>query len=252
MNIIITYAFGSVIVVSLISLIGIFTLSLNRKILRKTTFFLVSLSVGALFGDALIHLIPEAFNKTNNAEIVSLFILIGIMLFFVLEKFILWHHSHGHDCDKEKCANETNKHPVGKLILLSDSIHNTIDGIIIAGGYFISIEVGVATTIAVIFHEIPQEIGNFAILLHSGYSKTKALLYNFISSLSAILGAMLVFVFKQVIDSYIPLLIAFAAGGFIYIAGSDIVPELHKTFEKKSSFVQFFAIAIGIAIMFTL
>lgn len=252
MNIITIYAFSSVIVVSLISLVGIFTLGLNQSFLRKITFLLVSLSVGALFGDALIHLIPEAFRKIENTANVSLFIIIGIMFFFVLEKFIRWHHSHDHDCKDDECrAKEKKSHPVGILILISDSIHNMIDGIIIGASYFISIEVGIATTIAIILHEIPQEIGHFAVLLHSGYSRLKALLLNFLSSLSAVFGTILVFAFGQT-DSYIPILIAFAAGGFLYIAGSDLVPELHKTSNTKQSFWQFVTIIIGIGIMFSL
>jgi zinc and cadmium transporter len=131
-------------------------------------------------------------------------------------------------------------------------VHNLIDGIIIGASYLISIEVGIATTIAIILHEIPQEVSNFAVLLHSGYSKRKALVLNFISALFAILGTAIVFIFGQAINSHIPILIAFAAGGFLYIAGSDLVPELHKTSDTKQSFWQFIAIIIGIAIMFAL
>ncbi|MFQ5661760.1 MAG: ZIP family metal transporter [Candidatus Paceibacteria bacterium] len=248
------YAFGSIIIVSLISLIGVFTLGLRRSLLKKITFFLVSLSVGALFGDAIIHLIPEAFSEIESATAASMAILIGIILFFMLEKFIRWNHLHGHDCETEECRLKKNNkiHPVGALILTSDAIHNMIDGIIIGVSYFISIEIGIATTIAIILHEIPQEIGHFAVLLHSGYTKAKAILYNFFSSLFAIFGTAIVFIFGETIDSSIPVLIAFAAGGFIYIAGSDLVPELHKTSDWKKSFQQFIAIIIGIAIMFAL
>lgn len=253
MNTIIIYAFGSVILVSLISLIGVFVLGFNQNFLKKITFFLVSLSVGALFGDALIHLIPETFKGIKNPALASLFILTGIIFFFILEKFIRWHHSHGHDCKDDNCrVREKRSHPVGILILASDSIHNMIDGIIIGVSYLISIEIGIATTIAIILHEIPQEIGDFAILLHSGYSKIKAILFNFLSSLSAVLGTAIVFMFGQSIDSYTSALTAFAAGGFIYIAGSDLVPELHKTSKMKQSLLQFIAIIIGIAIMFAL
>ena len=248
------YAFGSVIIVSLISLVGVFALGLKQNFLKKITFFLVSLSVGALFGDAIIHLIPEAFSKIENNATTSLAILIGIILFFVLEKFIRWHHSHEHNCEDEECRTKQNNkiHPMGTLILTSDAIHNMIDGIIIGVSYLISIEIGIATTVAIILHEIPQEIGHFAILLHSGYTKTRAILLNFISSLSAIAGTAIVFIFGQTINSYIPILIAFAAGGFLYVAGSDLMPELHKTSDIKKSLQQFVAIIIGIAIMFAL
>jgi zinc and cadmium transporter len=254
MSTIVIYAFGSVIIVSLISLVGVFALGLKQSFLKKITFFLVSLSVGALFGDAIIHLIPEAFNEIDNTATASLFVLIGIMLFFVLEKFLRWQHSHGHQCEDAECLREQNNEvePLGKMVLISDSAHNFIDGVIIGVSYFISIEVGIATTLAIILHEIPQEISNFAVLLHSGYSRTKALLLNFISALFAVLGTAIVFIFGQTINSYIPILIAFAAGGFLYIAGSDLVPELHKTSDTKQSFWQFIAIIIGIAIMFAL
>ena len=176
MSTIAIYAFLSVIIVSLISLVGLFSLSFRQNFLKKITFLLVSLSVGALFGDAIIHLIPEAFNEIENASTASLAILVGIMLFFVLEKFIRWNHSHEHSCETDECKNKQNEevHPMGPLILTSDAIHNMIDGIIIGVSYFISIEVGIATTVAIILHEIPQEIGHFAVLIHSGYSKLKS------------------------------------------------------------------------------
>lgn len=254
MSTIAIYAFSSVIIVSLISLVGLFSLGLKQAFLKRITFLLVSLSVGALFGDAIIHLIPEAFNNIESTSTASLAILIGIMLFFVLEKFIRWNHSHEHDCEADECKKRQGDkiHPVGPLILTSDALHNMIDGIIIGISYFISIEVGIATTIAIVLHEIPQEIGHFAVLIHSGYSKAKAILFNFLSSLSAILGTALVFIFGQTIEAHIPLLIAFAAGGFLYIAGSDLVPELHKTSKTKHSLLQFIAIVIGIGIMFAL
>jgi zinc and cadmium transporter len=254
MNIITVYAFISVFVVSLISLIGVFALSLNQKILNKSIFLLVSLAVGALFGDAIIHLIPEAFERVENPARVSLFIIIGIISFFVLEKFLRWRHSHGYDyvgveCDQEKPGAVK---LIGSLIIASDSIHNLIDGMIIGASYLISIEIGIATTVAIILHEIPQEISDFALLIHAGYSKIKALLLNFISSLFAVVGTIIVFVFDSSVESFVPLMTAFAAGGFLYIAGSDLVPEIHKTSDLKKSLQQFIAIIIGIAIMFML
>lgn len=250
------YAFGSVIIVSLISLIGAFTLSLNKKFLNRSIFVLVSLAVGALFGDAIIHLIPKAFSEIQNPANASLFILAGIITFLVLEKFLRWRHAHGHECDTEECriqqAMGNRIKPVGSLIVASDSVHNFVDGIIIGVSYLISIEVGIATTLAIILHEIPQEISDFALLLHAGFSKAKALLLNFFSSLFAILGVIIVFVFGANSEAFVPAIVAFAAGGFLYIAGSDLVPELHKTSDIKKSFIQFLAIIIGIAIMFAL
>lgn len=254
MNIITVYALISVFVVSLISIIGVFALSFNQKTLNKSIFLLVSLAVGALFGDAIIHLIPEAFESAENPANVSLFIIIGIVSFFVLEKFLRWSHSHEHDYegverDQEK-ANAVK--PIGSLIIVSDSIHNIIDGMTIGVSYLINIEIGIATTVAIILHEIPQEISDFALLIHAGYSKRKALLLNFVSSFVAVVGTIIVLVFGSSFESSMPLMIAFAAGGFLYIAGSDLVPEIQKTSDLKDSLQQFIAIIIGIAINYNL
>ncbi len=237
------YSLASVIVVSLISLIGLFTLSLNEKLLKKYVFILVSLAVGALLGDAFIHLIPEAFEQIGNPTNLALAIVGGIFIFFVLEKFLHWHH-HG--------IEDHAPHPIGNLILVSDGIHNLIDGIIIGASYLISIEVGIATTIAVILHEIPQEIGDFGVLLHAGYTKSKALWLNFLSALFAIVGVIIALILGTMTESLILWLIPVAAGGFIYIAMSDLIPELHKTKKFTYSVIQLIAISIGIGSMLLL
>src|SRR3989338_5519222 len=146
------YTFGSVVAVSLISFAGIFTLSLKEEVLRKYIFIFISIAVGALLGDAFIHLIPESFEESSSTILTSVLVISGILFFFVLEKFLHWHH---HGEDKE----DSYIHPVGKLVLFSDGIHNFIDGIIIGASFLVSVPVGLATTTAVILHEIPQEIG---------------------------------------------------------------------------------------------
>lgn len=244
---VITYTLLSVFVVSLISLVGTFTISLNKELLNRSVFFLVSLAVGALFGDAIIHLIPEAFEEFENATFAALFVIIGIFVFFVLEKFLHWHHSHGVNGYEEHHVK-----PLGPIVLFSDGMHNFLDGIIIAAAYMVSIEVGVATTIAIVLHEIPQEIGDFGILIHAGYTRAKALIVNFLSALSAVLGAGIALFLGDISEKITPALIALAAGSFLYIAGSDLVPELHKTSGVKRSFLQFIAIIIGFALMFAL
>jgi zinc and cadmium transporter len=249
------YAFVSVMVVSLIAFVGLFTLTLGERLLRRTLFLLVSLSVGALFGDAFIHLIPEAFETVTNPTLVSLSILAGIGLFFVLEKFLHWHHNHGADVDEVVHGHEHDHSkikPVGYLVLVSDGFHNFIDGLIIGASYMVSMEVGIATTIAVMLHEIPQEVGDFGVLLHAGFSKMKALFYNFLSACAAILGVLATVFIGEVSDQVSHLITAFAAGGFIYIAGSDLVPELQKTAGTKKSVLQFIAIGLGIALMYGL
>ena len=238
------YTLLSVILVSLISLIGVFTLSINKKILRNSVFFLVSLAVGALFGDAIIHLIPEALELFGNSKDAAFYVIVGILIFFILEKFLHWHHTHNED---EKPMPIS---PVGRIVLFSDGVHNFLDGAIIAAGYLVSIEVGIATTVAIMLHEIPQEIGDFGILIHAGYSRAKALFVNFISALVAVVGSLSAILLGSYIEAIIPALVAIAAGSFIYIAGSDLVPELQKTSDAKKSALQFIAIIIGVSFVF--
>lgn len=240
------YAFGSVLIVSLISLIGAFTLSMNVERLRACLFVLVALAVGALLGDAFIHLIPEAFETAADPAMLSLTIIGGILLFFVVEKLLHWHHHQGLE------PIEPQIHPVGRIVLFSDGVHNFIDGLIVGLAYTVSIEAGVATTIAVILHEIPQEIGDFGVLLHAGYSKGKALLFNFLSGLLAIIGAVTALVLGDVAGEVARFLVPIAAGGFVYIALSDLIPELHKMKSARHSVIQFAAIIVGVGAMFLL
>lgn len=241
------YALLAVGAVSLISLIGIVALTWKDALLRQMLFLLVSIAAGALFGDAFIHLIPEAFEKISDPFLVSLVILAGIMVFFAIETFFRWHHTHADD----EFVPETHAkiHPLGHLVLLSDGLHNLIDGVAIGAAFFVSVEAGIATTIAIILHEIPQEIGDFALLVHAGLSRKKALLMNFASALSAFLGVGIAYWLAAAFEAADPFIAAFAAGSFIYIAGSDLVPELHKTTGAKRSALQFFAIVLGLGVM---
>jgi len=236
------YGFISVIIVSLVSLIGVFTLSLREDLLRKYVFVLISLAVGGLLGDAFIHLIPEALESSLNPTLTSVLIIVGILFFFILEKFLHWHH-HGED------KTDSHIHPVGKLVLFSDGIHNFLDGIIIGASFIISLPVGIATTIAVILHEIPQEIGDFAVLIHSGYTKARALWLNFLSALCALLGLSVAFILGETGETFILWILPMAAGGFIYIAVADLIPELHKTKEANKSLMQLGAVMVGILAM---
>jgi len=239
------YAFVSVIIVSLVSLVGVFSLSLREEVLKKYINFFISLAIGALLGDAFIHIIPETFKSNLGANLSSILVIAGILLFFVIEKFIHWHH-HGEDKD------ESGIHPVGKLILFTDGFHNFIDGAIIGASFLVSIPVGIATTLAVVLHEIPQEIGDFAVLIHSGYTKKRALWLNFISALASVLGLAIVFIFGNIVENVALWFIPIAAGGFIYIAVADLIPELHKTKELKHSIIQLGIIMLGIISMLAL
>lgn len=231
--------------VSLISLVGVFTLSVREEVIRKYISLFVSLAVGALLGDAFIHLIPESFATIQSSTQVGLLIISGIFLFFIVEKFLHWHH-HGDDIERHE------SHPMGKLVLISDGVHNIIDGIIIGVSYFVSIPVGIATTLAVILHEIPQEIGHFAVLLHAGYTRKRAIWLNFLSALTAIFGTLLAFALGESGKSLTMWILPLAAGGFIYIAAADLIPELQKTKIPKHSFLQFVALVVGVSLMLLL
>lgn len=239
------YAFIGVLVVSLISLVGVFSLSFKENTLKKYINFFISLAIGALLGDAFIHIIPEAFKSNLGSNLVGILVIAGILLFFVIEKFIHWHH-HGED------KNEEHIHPVGKLVLFTDGFHNLIDGAIIGASFLVSPHVGVATTIAVVLHEIPQEIGDFAVLIHAGYSKRRALWLNFISALASVVGLAIVIIFGNVIGGAQMWFIPIAAGGFIYIAVADLIPELHKTKNLEHSLIQICIIMLGVLSMLAL
>jgi|SRR3989344_106587 len=244
------YTLLAVLGVSLISLIGLFILPNRIARIRPLLLVFVGLATGALLGDAFIHLIPEAFEELGEG--ISLWILGGMGIFFVLEKFLHWHHHHAihgegheecHDCDEQHIA------PFGKLIIVSDAFHNIIDGVIIAASFLVSVEVGIATTIAVALHEIPQEIGDFGALLHAGFSRAQALMVNFFSALTAFLGALLVFAIGAWVEGIVPILSALTAGSFIYIATADLIPELHTAPRLRHSLAQVAAILLGIAVM---
>lgn len=241
------YAIVSVVIVSLVSFVGVFSLSTKKDILKKYINFFISIAIGALLGDAFIHIIPEAFESNLGSGLVGLLIIVGILIFFIIEKFIHWHH-HGEDKDKE----EVHIHPVGMLVLFSDGFHNVLDGIIIGASFLVSIPVGIATTIAVVLHEIPQEVGDFAVLVHSGYSVKRALWLNFISGLASLLGLSIVFLFGNVAQNSIIWFLPLAAGGFIYIALADLIPELNKTKKIKKSLTQLAVIMIGVTLMMLL
>lgn len=241
MNEALFYTLISVLVVSLISFIGIFTLSIKTKLLNKILIYLVSFAAGALLGDVFLHLIPELIEENNFTLQTSFLALGGILLFFIVEKIVHWQHCHiPHNGD--------HPHPFVATNLIGDGVHNFLDGLIIGASYLINIPVGIATTIAVIFHEIPQEIGDFGVLIHGGFTKGKALLFNFLSALTAVAGGLIAVLASDLV-SIADYLIPITIGGFIYIAGSDLIPELHKNFETKKSIFQIIALIAGIAVM---
>ncbi|MBI3996750.1 MAG: ZIP family metal transporter [Candidatus Omnitrophica bacterium] len=238
-------ALASVLVVSGVSFAGVAALALNTQRQQQVIFLMVSLAVGAMFGDAFIHLLPEAFRTAESSPAISVSILAGLLAFFLLEKFLLWRHEHvPHYGD---CIQ-----PVGYVNVIAEGLHNLIDGLLIGASYLVSIPVGLATTIAVLLHEIPQEMGNVAILLHAGFGTTKALSMNFLSASLAIVGALLALTVGTYVTQLPAILLPFTAGGFIYIAGSDLVPELHKEREPIKSLQQMAAIGVGVGLMLLL
>ncbi len=240
---VIIYTLLSVFIVSIISFVGVLTLSFEVKRLRRILIYLISFSAGALFGDVFIHLLPELVNEEGLSLSASVTLLGGIVVFFILEKIVHWQHCH-------MPVSKEHIHPFAYTNLVGDGLHNFIDGLIIAGAYMANIPTGIATTVAVILHEIPQEIGDFGVLLHGGFKKRRALLVNFISALFAVVGAVVALWLSGIVEGLTQFLVPLAAGGFIYIAGSDLIPELHKDGHNGwRSFVQVLVFILGIVIM---
>ncbi len=226
-------------IVSLLAFLGIVTLAIKDKLLKKLLLILVSFSAGALIGGAFLHLIPEALESSTPLK-TFIIVIVGISAFFLMERFLYWHHCHEGKCDV---------HMFTYLNIIGDGIHNFVDGLIIVSTFAVNIPLGIATTLAIALHEIPQEIGDFAVLVYGGFSKLKALMWNFISAVTALIGVIVGYFLITKIDGFTPFLLPFAAGGFIYIAMSDLIPELHKELSLKKSMLNFLFFAIGIVLM---
>jgi len=242
MNEIWLYTLISVFLVSILSLIGALIIVIKQKDLKKFLLIMVSFAAGAMLGDVFIHMLPEIINEGQFTLMSSIYILLGILIFFILEKIVQWRHCH-------LAATKGHTHPLATMNLVGDAVHNFIDGVLIAGSFMLSIPVGIATTIAVILHEIPQEMGDFGVLLHSGMKPKKALLFNFFSALTAVLGALVILLIGNVLD-LVGVIIPITMGGFIYIANADLIPELHKETKISQSLLQLMSFLIGVGIMF--
>lgn len=233
---------GSTFLVSFISFVGVLALSLKEKMLNQILLLLVALSAGALIGGAFFHLIPESIAGYGVEEIDTLFayVIAGFVVFFLLENILYWRHCHDANCGV---------HTFGYMNLIGDALHNFIDGLVIAASFVFNTQLGIATTAAIAFHEIPQEIGDFGVLLHSGFKKSRAVLVNFITALTAVAGGMAGFLISSSIENFVSILLPLAAGGFMYIASSDLVPELRKIADAKKSVYTFVVFLFGIALM---
>ena len=262
------YALLSVSLVSLVSLVGALTLSQDPARLRRLQLYMVSLAAGSLLGGAVLHLLPEAVDRLGTGLPFSLYLLGGFFGFFVLEKF-LWHHHHGtehaepvgerhrehaHPGGEEagiaiEAGPEARAHPIVTMVLLGDGVHNFLDGMVIAAAYLVDPAVGIITTFAVLLHEVPQELGDFGVLVHGGLSARRALLYNFLSGTAAIVGAVVVLWAGSRVAGLEAGLITVSAASFIYIAAADLIPELHRSREPKHALPQVLMIGAGLGLM---
>jgi zinc and cadmium transporter len=253
-------ALGGVLSVLAASVFLLLPETLRQKVLPHG----ISFAIGALLTGAFCGLIPHAFEEVPVAEMenLSATILVGILLFFVLEKLFIWRHCHSHACEAHgEEAHEhhghshshghspSNRRAAGVFIILGDSIHNFVDGVLIAAAFLTDIQLGIVTSLAVAAHEIPQEVGDFAILLHSGYSRSKALLYNVLASLGTVVGGVLAYFSLGDFHHVLPYLLTLAASSFIYIAVADLIPSLHQKTDIKTSLQQIGFILAGVVLI---
>lgn len=222
-------------IIGLAALAGAVSLFFKQKTLAKILLFLVAFSAGALLGGAFLHLIPESLD-TLSVNKTFILALVGFSAFFLMEKYFHWRHCHEGVCEV---------HPVSYLLLFGDAIHNFIDGLVIAASFIVDVRFGIITTLLIVAHELPQELGDFGVLVHSGMKAKKALIYNFFSQLTAVAGGIIGFFLSGHTDFSIVML-PLAAGGFIYIAASDLIPELHKETNSKHSIANYFVFLLGV------
>ena len=213
--------------------------------------YFVSFAVGTLLGAAFLEIIPHAYELSRDLHQISLIVLMGILVFFILEKLLVWRHCHGSHCENH---SPVVNHDVrkGSILIIGDCFHNFIDGILIASAFIVDINLGLITALAIIVHEIPQEISNFSILINSGYSLSRTLLMNVITGFAMIIGAILAYSVLNDLEFLIPIILAFAASSMIYVAISDLIPSLHKKVEIKQTFQQTFSIFLGVLIIYFL
>lgn len=231
----------------IVSLIGGALLLMREKFALKISHYLASFAAGTLLGTAFFDLLPEAAHameeQGSGHSDIFLWTLLGILGFFLLERFIFWFHHH-HDHSKTKHEATIN------LVVLGDSVHNFIDGVVIASTFMISIPLGIVTSLAVAAHEIPQEIGDFGILLHRGLRKKKILLLNILSAFVAVLGALLAYWAQATIEPFLPAILALSAGFFIYIAASDLIPEIHNEDNRKTAMIETLLLLVGVFVIY--
>jgi zinc and cadmium transporter len=243
------YAIFAAVLVSLVSLIGAVLFFRKKEISSGYGGIMVSMAAGVMLTAAVLDLLPEAVEGYSGKEIYWFFLL-GICTFFILERLLHWYHHHTH-CPEHvaTCKDKENATPTAYLILIGDSLHNFFDGVAIATAFSLSVEVGIVTTIAILLHEIPQELADFVALMHSGMKFQKAMLANLLTAFTAVLGVIVGWYFLSVVDGALPFLLAFNAGMFIYISCSDLIPALHEGFKKDRRWTQTITFLLGVFVM---
>ena len=245
---------GGVLSVLAASVFLLFNDKYQRKLLPHT----VSFAIGALLGAALLALLPHAITLNENVDMhdLGLTILIGLLGFFLLEKMVLWRHCHSSHCEvhapseSHTSGHEHQKDASGTLIIIGDAVHNLVDGVLIAAAFMTDIDLGIVTALAVAAHEIPQEIGDFAILLNSGYKRSRALFFNVLASMATLVGAVIAYYSLQSMQQALPYILAIAASSFIYIAVADLIPGLHKRTELRETLQQIMLITLGVVTIY--
>jgi zinc and cadmium transporter len=265
-----------------VSLAAVFALNLRTAWIPM----LVSYAIGAMLGAVFLEILPHAFEEATSVESISATLLFGLLLFFVLEKLVIWRHCHGDHCEVHAIHNEANCPDVqqgtsaqeggakfrpvtshapsivlshahthshhdsgrsGMMIMIGDTFHNFVDGVLIAAAFLVDVKLGMVTALAIISHEIPQEVGDFLILLHSGYSKKQAFIFNLVSSLATLIGGLIAYFALQFVMSWIPYILGLAAASMLYVAVADLIPSLHKRTELKATISQVSLISLGVA-----
>jgi zinc and cadmium transporter len=227
-------------------------LTLTPESRRALLPHMVSFATGALLGGALLGLLPHAIEEAgiSNLHRIGLAVLLGILIFFALEKMVLWRHCHLDECEAHGPTDAHRDAATGNMILIGDGLHNALDGILIGAAFLTDVHLGIVTTVAVVAHEIPQEMGDVAVLLNSGLSRVRVLAYNLAVSLTTVLGGLFAFWWLDGADRLLPYVLAVAASSFLYIAVADLIPGLHRRVEARASISQVVLIGAGVAVIF--
>ncbi|MBI2296521.1 MAG: ZIP family metal transporter [Betaproteobacteria bacterium] len=241
-----TWILVSTVAGGILSVVAAGAVALNARISHVPV--LISYAVGALLGAVFLDLLPEAFGRSDSLEQMAATILAGILVFFVLEKLVLWRHCHVEQCEAHDPPQVTHDHGrSGMMIMIGDTFHNFVDGVLIAAAFLANHELGIVTALAIIAHEIPQEVGDFLILLHSGYTRTRALLLNLLSSAAMVAGGVLAYFALQTMEQWIPPLLGLAVASMLYVSVADLIPGLHRRPELHATVQQVALIALGVA-----